>query len=312
MGRIFTIGEALIDFIPHEINRDISEINNFTKMAGGAPANVAVAASKLGSETYFIGMLGNDPFGDFLIKTLASYKVKTDYVFQTNKANTSLAFVFLKDDGQREFSFYRNPGADMLLDIEDVKNIEFQSDDYISFCSVDLIDAPVKKSTKYLLDKANKKGSKVVFDPNLRFNLWEDLNELKDTVLEFINYCQFLKVSDDELEFITGYKDEDKAIEFIRNKYDCNIILTKGSKGAKAFFGDIEVFEASPKVKALDTTGAGDSFLGAFLHYMNENNIDTFTKESLKSILKYANKAASISVTRHGAMASYVTKEELE
>lgn len=313
MTKIYTIGEMLIDFIPNKINCGLKDVESFTKMAGGAPANVAVAASKLGSEAYYVGMVGKDAFGDFLIDTVKSYGVKNEYIYQTEQANTSLAFVSLMDNGQREFSFYRNPGADMLLEEEHVEAIDLEKGDLISFCSVDLIEAPVKYATKRFLEKANEIGATVLFDPNLRFNLWNDLDELKEIVLEFVKYAQIIKISDDELEFITGYSDEEKAIEFIKNITDANIIITRGSKGSYAEFGDFKVERSISKVEAIDTTGAGDAFVGGILNFIDKNkkSINKYSSEDVKDMLDFANRVAAYSVTKNGAMASYPSVEDL-
>lgn len=313
MTKIYTIGEMLIDFIPNKINCGLKDVDSFTKMAGGAPANVAVAASKLGSEAYYVGMVGKDAFGDFLIDTVKSYGVKNEYIYQTEQANTSLAFVSLMDNGQREFSFYRNPGADMLLEEKHVETINISKDDLISFCSVDLIEAPVKYATKRFLEKANEIGATVLFDPNLRFNLWNDLDELKEIVLEFVKYAQIIKISDDELEFITGHSDEEKAIEFIKNITDANIIITRGSKGSYAEFGDFKVERSISKVEAIDTTGAGDAFVGGILNFIDKNkkSINKYSLEDVKDMLDFANRVAAYSVTKNGAMASYPYVEDL-
>ena len=313
MTKIYTIGEMLIDFIPNKINCGLKDVDSFTKMAGGAPANVAVAASKLGSEAYYVGMVGKDAFGDFLIDTVKSYGVKNEYIYQTEQANTSLAFVSLMDNGQREFSFYRNPGADMLLEEKHVEILNISKDDLISFCSVDLVEAPVKYATKRFLEKANEIGATVLFDPNLRFNLWNDLDELKEIVLEFAKYAQIIKISDDELEFITGHSDEEKAIEFIKNITDANIIITRGSKGSYAEFGDFKVERSISKVEAIDTTGAGDAFVGGILNFIDKNkkSINKYSLEDVKDMLDFANRVAAYSVTKNGAMASYPSVEDL-
>ena len=313
MTKIYTIGELLIDFIPNKSNCGLKDVDSFSKMAGGAPANVAVAASKLGSEAYYVGMVGKDGFGDFLIETVKSYGVKSDYIYQTDQANTSLAFVSLMEDGQREFSFYRNPGADMLLEEKHVEAIDLAKDDLISFCSVDLIEAPVKYATKRFLEMANDVGATVLFDPNLRFNLWDDLDELKATVLDFMKYAQIIKISDDELEFITGHSDEKKSIEFIKTTTDAKIIITRGSKGAYAEFGDIKLESSIPKVDAIDTTGAGDAFVGGILNFIDKRkkSIDKYSSADVQDMLDFANKVAAYSVTKYGAMASYPRVEDL-
>ena len=313
MGRIFTIGEALIDFIPVDQIGSLKEVNAFSKMAGGAPANVAVSASKLGSKAYFIGMVGSDSFGEFLVDTLNKYGVDTRYTVFNKKVKTALAFVSLGADGSRDFSFYREPSADLFLHIDDVKDIEFEKDDIISFGSVDLVPFPVKDATIFLLEKAKKIGVTILFDPNIRQDLWDDKVLYKKTVLEFIKYADILKVSDDEIEFITGEKEIDKAMFFLKKQGAKNIILTLGKNGANAYFEDIFVHCDGFSVKAIDTTGAGDSFVGATLNKLDEigKKVDELTEDEIKNILKFANKVGSITATKKGAMDSLPSKDDI-
>lgn len=314
MGRIFGIGEALIDFIPQQNNVSLQDVSGFDKKAGGAPANVTVAASKLGAEAYFVGMVGKDGFGAFLIKELERFGVHTQYVFQTDRAKTSLAFVSLDESGQRDFSFYRDPGADMLLDETLISDLQLQKSDMVSFCSVDLVDYPVKYATMRLLEKANKAGAMVLFDPNVRWNLWKDHDALRETILEFLAYADLVKVSDDELAFITGTADEEGAIDFLKAKGVERLIVTRGKDGATAYFGNTHIDVPREDVRAIDTTGAGDAFVGATLWYIDQNDtsIDSYEAADIRSMLTFANKAASLSVTKHGAMSSFATREELQ
>lgn len=313
MGKIFTIGEALIDFIPSEKGKSLKDVVEFKKMAGGAPANVAVAASKLGSKTYFIGKVGKDSFGDFLKETLESYGVDTSYMSQTSKAKTALAFVSLNECGDRDFSFYRNPSADLLLSIEDVENIAVEKGDFISFCSVSLVDYPVKYSTEYFLKKAREAGASILFDPNVRKDLWGDLEECRKTILEFIKYADILKISDDEIEFITAKNDVDSGIEFLKDLGVKNIILTLGEKGSEAYFGEIYSHVDGIKTDVVDTTGAGDSFVGATLHILERlgKNTDEIDKSDLDDILGFSNRVAALVTTKKGAMNSLPTKNEI-
>ncbi|WP_455088950.1 carbohydrate kinase family protein [Peptoanaerobacter stomatis] len=312
MGRVFTIGEALIDFIPLEIKDSLKEVGSFAKMPGGAPANVAVTASKLGSKSYFIGMLGEDSFGNFLFDTLNKYGVDTAYIYKTSKAKTALAFVSLGKDGSRDFSFYRDPSADLFLSVENVKNIDFRSDDYISFCSVDLVPYPVKDATEYLLKKAKSSNATILFDPNIRKNLWNDMNLYRETVLYFMKYADILKISDDEIEFITGKSDIDEGIEFLKSLGVKNIILTLGKNGASAYFDNKYSHIDGISVIPIDTTGAGDSFVGAVLHMLDiiGKKPDDLSKSELDEILNFANKVGALVSTKKGAIDSLPTKEE--
>lgn len=313
MGRIFTIGECLIDFIPTDSKDSLKNVSSFIKMAGGAPANVAVACSKLGSESYFIGMLGDDFFGDFLVETLENYGVNTKYTYRTSKAKTSLAFVNIGKDGSREFSFYRNPGADMFLDINDVKSIEFSENDFVSFCSVGLVPYPIKYATEYLLKKAKLSNSTIVFDPNVRLDLWSDVNLCRETILNFIKYSDILKVSDDEIEFITGKDNLEESVSYLKDKGAKNIILTLGKNGSSAYFNDKYIKVDGFNVVAIDTTGAGDSFVGAMIHMLDEIGKKPYdlNTQDIKTILEFSNKVGALVSTKKGAMESLPIKSEV-
>lgn len=313
MGRIFTVGEALIDFIPKEPKSSLKDVECFDKMAGGAPANVAVAASKLGSNAYFIGMVGKDSFGEFLLDTLQKYGVDTSYTFFTKQAKTALAFVSLGQDGSRDFMFYGEPRADLLLEGEYVKNIEFNSDDYLSFGSVDLLPFPVKYATISLLEKAKKAGATVLFDPNIRLDLWEDKQQLKKVIEKFMKYADILKIADDELEFITGKASVMGGIAHLKSIGVRNIILTLGRNGANAHFGNKNVHADSFKVKAVDTTGAGDSFVGAILNHLDKlgKKVDDLNENEIKTMLLFANKVGAMTSGKKGAMESLPTRNEV-
>ena len=185
MKRLLAIGEALIDFIPEETGKELKNVKGFQPAVGGAPANVCGAYVKLGGEAAMITQLGDDPFGDKIVDEFVSCGIGCQYVKRTKEANTSLAFVALKGDGNREFSFYRKPGADMLLKAEDVKEEWFEDAFALHFCSVSLGDFPMKEAHKKAVEYAVKKGALISFDPNLRLQLWEDREKLRQAVLEF-------------------------------------------------------------------------------------------------------------------------------
>ena len=313
MGRIYAIGEALIDFIPVQPADSLAKVNAFEKRPGGAPANVAVAAAKLGAESYFIGMVGDDPFGHFMKDTIQSYGVNTQHIKMTKEAKTALAFVTLSENGQRDFSFYRNPSADLLLKKEDVEDIIFTDKDFISFCSVDLVDYPVKYATEYLLQKAKQAGATILFDPNIRKDLWDDLDACKNTVLSFMKYADIVKMADDEVSFITGKTDVSDAIAYVKGYGVKHVIITRGPDGSDAYLQHGFGHADSHKVTALDTTGAGDTFVGALLYYLNaqELNIDKIPLDTMKNALKFANCSAAIVATKKGAMNAAPTLEEV-
>ncbi|MDE6760534.1 MAG: carbohydrate kinase [Lachnospiraceae bacterium] len=315
MGKLISIGEALIDMIPVESGRQIKEVSAFSPIVGGAPANVCGAFSKLGGESYMITQLGEDPFGDKIIDNFSKFCIHTDYVSRTGKANTALAFVALQENGNREFSFYRNPSADMLLEPTQIKKEWFQDAFALHFCSVSLGETPMKQAHKKAVEYALAAGNVISFDPNLRFNLWESKDDLRKAVLEFLPYAHVLKISDEELSFITGIEEEEEAVKSLFTGNVSLVIYTEGEKGAKAYTNKLTVHADGVKVKAVDTTGAGDAFIGSFLFNLDRRlaeygQIENLSKEVLEEMLKFSNQYCAKSVQKPGAIASYPTYKE--
>ncbi len=308
--RLVAIGEALIDFIPNKTGCDFDEITEFAPKVGGAPANVCGAFSRLGGTSAIITQLGNDPFGKKILHEFEFYGIDTSFVSLTDKANTALAFVNLEKDGNRSFSFYRKPSSDMLLDPNQIKEEWFREIYALQFCSVSLGDFPMKDAHYKAIEFARKNHAIISFDPNLRFPLWNDLNKLKDRVNEFIPMCDILKISDEELEFITGEKDIQSAVPSLLDNGVKLVLFTCGSKGAYAFTRNYMAFSPSISVKAVDTTGAGDGFIGSFLWMLKEKNVildnlSEIDKSTLIECLKFSNKFCALSVQKEGAIASY-------
>ena len=313
---LVAIGEALIDFIPDKTGCEFHEVGAFSPATGGAPANVCGAFSKLGGKSRMITKLGNDPFGNVITRTLNEAGVDTSYFYYTDEPNTALAFVSLAKDGNRVFSFYRNPSADMLFAPSEVTS-EMLDDCYaLHFCSVSLGDFPMRDAHKTAITLARRQGAIVSFDPNLRFMLWDDRDALKRVIWEFLPECDILKISDEELEFITGESDFEKALPVLFTGSVKLVILTKGKDGASAVNLCGMVDSAVPAVKATDTTGAGDAFIGSFLWSLKKRGIvrddlATCSNELIKECLDFANRYCSISVQRPGAIPSYPEIGEL-
>ncbi len=317
MKRLLAIGEALIDFIPSETGKEMKQVSAFAPAVGGAPANVCGAYVKLGGEASMITQLGDDPFGDKIADEFASCGIGCEYVKRTKAANTSLAFVALKEDGNREFSFYRKPGADMLMDVSDIKKDWFSDIFGLHFCSVSLGDFPMKEAHRQAVRYASETGALVSFDPNLRFALWEDLDALKNVIHEFAPMAHVLKVSDEELEFITGCKDIKEALPRLLTGNTRLVIYTRGSEGAECYTRETSAFAPGEKVRAVDTTGAGDGFIGSFLYCLSADGItadrlNSLTREQMERYLAFANRFCGKSVMGHGAIASYPTREQME
>ena len=317
MKKVISIGAALIDFIPNQKVCELKDVISFERVAGGAPANVSAVVAKLGGKSNFISKLGKDAFGDYIIETLKEANVNTDYVLRTDKANTGLAFVSLKEDGNRDFSFYRNPSADMLLEANEVKKEWFKECHSLHFCSVDLIECPMKDAHKKAIEFALENKSIISFDPNVKLPLWDSEESCRDAILEFLHLAHIVKISDEELEFITGYDTVDKAKEVLFNGSVKMVIFTKGKDGAEIYTKDKVVSIEGNVVEVVDTTGAGDSFIGAFLFKLLENEvnldgIDKLSCDTIRDYLLFANHYAAYSTTKKGAIASYANLEEIQ
>lgn len=316
MSTLFAIGEALIDFIPEDSGVGISEVSGFIPKVGGAPANVCGAFTKLGGHSALITQLGADPFGDKIQKELADYGIDCSYIRRTDEANTSLAFVALKSNGNREFVFYRKPGADMLYKSEYIEDSWFKDGFALHFCSVSLGNFPMKEAHKKAIEAARKNGLIISFDPNLRKNLWSSEADLRNAVLEFIPMADILKISDEELDFITGTTEIEQALTKLFTGNVKLVIYTAGANGAMAFTRAAKASAPCEKVKAIDTTGAGDAFIGSFLYSLCEQKITASTiwnmsDDQLEKMLAFSNRYCGISVQKKGAIASYPTIAEL-
>lgn len=317
MGNILAaIGEALIDFIPDRSGCSFDEVGAFAPKVGGAPANVCAAFSRLGGQSRLLTQLGDDPFGHRIMHRLESVGVNTSFISLTDKANTALAFVSLAENGDRTFSFYRKPSADMLYSADNIKEEYFNDVFCLHFCSVSIGDFPMKDAHKKAIEIMKRRGGIISFDPNLRFNLWESKDALKSAVREFIPQSDIVKISEDELEFITGFSTPKEGSEWLFNQGVKMVLYTLGSKGAYAYTKNTTAFAPAYKVNAVDTTGAGDGFTGAFLYKLNELGVqaDTLTalsQETLKECLEFSNKFCAISVTKKGAIASYPDEYEM-
>ena len=311
------IGEALIDFIPDKSGCAFDDVTAFAPKIGGAPANVCAAFARLGGSSRMLTQLGDDPFGHKIIHELNAVGVDTSRISVTDKANTALAFVSLAENGDRVFSFYRKPSADMLYESDSVKEEYFDDVFALHFCSVDIGDFPMKQAHKKAVEIMRKRGGIVSFDPNLRFNLWDSREHLQSAVREFIPFSDIVKLSEDELEFVTGCTDISEGAEQLFEQGVSLVLYTLGSKGAYAYTRKLSAFAPALKVKAVDTTGAGDGFTGSFLYKLCENGIavDSMKDVSIETLidcLEFANKFCAVSVTKKGAIASYPTSEEMK
>lgn len=302
MKKLLSIGEALIDFIPLDTGVALKEVSGFIKSPGGAPANVASCVKKLGGKSQIISKLGNDAFGDFLEEKMLSVGIDTTSILRTDKANTALAFISLHADGEREFSFYRKPSADMLLEANEIRKEWFNTGDILHFCSVDLVDAPIRNAHDEAIRIAKEKNMVVSFDVNVRLSLWDDHNEYRRVINQYIDKANLLKISDEELEFVTQITGELQAIEYLRKKVDI-LVYTKGGEGAHIYTKNRTVRHKGFQVKAIDATGAGDSFIGAVLYkLLYKYDISNLDEKALEDIITFANATGALVVTKKGAI----------
>lgn len=312
MGKLISIGEMLIDFTAAHPGK-IDEVMCFEKNPGGAPANVALCTAKYGAEAIFWGKLGTDAFGDYLLEILRKGGVDASYVKRTEDANTPLAFVALDSSGEREFVFYRNPSSDLLLSPEEIDPAVFSQGDILHFCSVSLVDYPVKYAHKAAISYALDVGALISFDPNLRYSLWPSREKLIETVREFIPYAHILKLGEDELKDVSGIDDEADAVRSLFMGNVGIVLITRGQNGASAYFKNMARVDA-PGVEAVsvDATGAGDTFIGTFLYQVlrSGKGLEAIA-DVCAGYLRYCNRAAGLCVSRRGAIPALPSYKEV-
>ena len=307
MKKVVAIGELLIDFVPQQKDCALDEVTHFERVAGGAPANVAAAVARLGGDAAMISQVGEDAFGTHILKVLRSNGVDTSYVFRTGRANTGLAFVSLDATGNREFSFFRNPSADLFLSQDQITAEIFDDCAVLHFCSVDLVDWPVRAAHRKAIGLAGRAGAIVSFDPNVRLPLWNSPAECQAAIREFLPYADVVKLSDDEVEFVTGCRDEREAAEKLFGMGCRLLLVTRGTDGSAAYTPHAHAFAETLRVPVTDTTGAGDSFIGSFLYQLTRDEVTRddlagLTEKQLADYLAFSARYASLTVQRKGAV----------
>lgn len=310
---IYSIGEALIDMIPQQVGKSIRYVDGFSKQAGGAPANVAATIAKLGGNSAFVSKVGSDGFGRYIVDVLNNVGVDTSKVFYSDNKFTGIIYIATKEDGDREFCASRQNSADLYLDRNEIDEAWFTNKDILHFCSVSLVEAPVKYAHIKAIESIIAKGGRVSFDVNLRLMLWEKKEDCIKTVWDFIKYPDYLKVSDDEVEIILNTNDYDMAVKqfFKAGKRLKFIIVSRGKDGSYIFFRNgIKHFVPAYSVNVVDTTGAGDCFIGSILYHLDNISCEPNEKDMLK-ILNFASAAAALEIGKIGAITSLPTLEEV-
>ncbi|XAR71169.1 Fructokinase [Bertholletia excelsa] len=308
---IVSFGEMLIDFVPTVSGVSLAEAPGFLKAPGGAPANVAIAVARLGGRASFVGKLGDDEFGHMLAGILKENGVSADGILFDQGARTALAFVTLRADGEREFMFYRNPSADMLLTPDELNLELIRSAKVFHYGSISLIVEPCRSAHLKAMEVAKEAGALLSYDPNLRLPLWPSAEEARTQIMSIWDKAEVIKVSDVELEFLTGSdKIDDESALSLWHPNLTLLLVTLGEKGCryytKNFRGAVDAFH----VNTVDTTGAGDSFVGALLCKIVDDRSILEDEARLREVLKFANACGAITTTKKGAIPALPTEAE--
>lgn len=309
---VVALGELLIDFTENGVSAQGNPL--LEANPGGAPCNVLAMLNKLGKKTAFIGKVGRDSFGQMLAETVRESGTDVTNLLFDEKVHTTLAFVHTMPGGDRDFSFYRNPGADMMLRKEEVMEEVIRDAEIFHFGTLSSTHEGAREATRYAIEVAKENGLLISFDPNLREPLWESLEDARREIAYGLSKCDILKISDNELEFMTGTADYTRAVEILRQSYNIPLIfVTLGRDGSRAYYRDM-IVEAKPFIQenTIETTGAGDTFEGCALNYVLEHGIKDLSEQDLEKLLTFANAGASLITTRKGALKVMPEPEEIE
>lgn len=308
---VTALGELLIDFTENGTSAQGNPLMEANP--GGAPCNVLAMLERLGKKTAFIGKVGKDMFGNQLKAAVEEVGIDTRNLIMDENVHTTLAFVHTYPDGDRDFSFYRDPGADMMLTKDEVQKELIENSRIFHFGTLSSTHEGVREATRHAIELAKEAGCIITFDPNLRPPLWKSLDDARKEIEYGMTKCDVLKISDNEVEFLFGTTDYDKGAAMIREKYNIPLVLiTMGKDGSRAYYKDLRV-EAAPFLQenTIETTGAGDTFCASTLNYVLEHGLEDLTEENLKELLTFANAAASLITTRKGALRVMPSRQEV-
>ena len=310
---VVALGELLVDFTQNGFSpqgNPLLEAN-----PGGAPCNVLAMLRKLNKSCAFIGKVGDDMFGRQLRDTAEEAGICTEHLLMDKSVHTTLAFVQTFANGDRDFSFYRNPGADMMLREDELPEDVIRNAGIFHFGTLSMTHAEVRAATKKAVACAKAGGALISFDPNLRPPLWSNLEDAKEQIAWGLGQCDILKIADNELEFMTGETDFDKGAAILKEQYPNIKILnvTAGANGSYSYCGNERVFVDSYRLGGtIETTGAGDTFCACVLNYALENGVDCLSAQQLTEMLRFANAAAYLVTTRKGAIRSMPERSQVE
>lgn len=309
---VTALGELVIDFTENGLSAQGNHLMEANP--GGAPCNVLSMLGRLGRKTAFIGKVGDDFLGHHLKTVVEDAGIDTRNLLLDEKVHTTLAFVHTYPGGDRDFSFYRDPGADMNLRPEEVDEALIADSRIFHFGSLSMTHPGVREATQKALRIAKESGCLISFDPNLRPPLWNTLEEARERIAFGMTQCDILKISDNEIQWFTGEEDYDAGIRILQQTYRIPLILlSMGRDGSRAYYRDSRV-EAAPFLQknTIETTGAGDTFCACVLSFVLEHGLDDLSEQDLHEMLRFANAAAALITTRKGALRVMPTKEEVQ
>lgn len=308
---VIALGELLIDFTENGFSANGNPL--LEANPGGAPCNVLAMLQNLGKKTAFIGKVGKDAFGDYLKDTVCQAGIDVTNLIQDATVPTTLAFVHTAADGDRSFSFYRDPGADMMLSESEIDYSQIAESEIFHFGTLSMTHEGVRSATERAVSYAKEHGLLISFDPNYRPLLWKKEEAAKEMIRYGCSVCDILKISDDEITFITGKDTVEAAIPVFREMYQPKLMcVTCGKQGSAAIYKDMQVAcDAVLRPDTIETTGAGDTFMACVLNYVLEHGIEDLSKDDLYQMQRFAAMAASIITTRKGALKVMPTKDEI-
>jgi fructokinase len=311
MFDLVALGELLVDFTELGISENNQRL--FEQNPGGAVANVACAASRLGTKTSFIGKVGNDMHGVFLASTLQNTGVNTDNLIISDEVFTTLAFVALSKNGERAFSFARKPGADTCLKAEEIQEELLSQCKIFHVGSLSLTDEPAREATLYAVKTAKSHGAIISYDPNYRAMLWKSKSDATIHMRSILQYADLVKMSDEETVLLTDREDPQQALQYLLSNGARIAVVTLGDRGAMlGFNGRYVKVSAFNGFEVVDTTGAGDAFWGAFLSRILQGvSINALNIDMLTEYINFSNAAAALCVTKRGAIPAMPTEEEI-
>jgi sugar/nucleoside kinase (ribokinase family) len=317
MVNVICMGELLVEFVSTADNISLAESPGFIKAPGGAPANVAVAVQRLGLPAGFVGKVGDDPFGIFLRKSLAQSGVDVSHLFIDPYARTTAVYVAVWHDGHKDLCFYRNPGADMLINESEISADIFKGARCFHYGSISFIDQPSCAAQHKAINLARSQGLMITYDPNYRPTLWPDVRTAQTVMQDGFRYCHLAKVSSEEWKIVTGSADIQRGISFVLDQGVELLVISRGERGALVTNGDYVIESPAFPVEVVETTGAGDGFMAAIITKLlplreKLGSLARIDLGTMQDTLRYANAVGALTCTRRGAIPALPTYDEVE